>query len=69
MLELVFREALRLGHNYVGTEHLLLGLLADDEIPAAQRIGVTHAAAEEHITAAVAALLAARAAERDAAAE
>jgi hypothetical protein len=26
-LELTFREALRLGHNYVGTEHILLGLL------------------------------------------
>jgi predicted transcriptional regulator len=34
--------------------------------PAAQLIGVTHAAAEEHIVEAVAALLAARAAERDA---
>ena len=68
-LELTFREALRLGHNYVGTEHLLLGLLADEESPAAQLLGVTHAAAEEHITSAVAALLAARAAERDAAAE
>jgi hypothetical protein len=44
-------------------------LLADEESPAAQMIGVTHAAAEEHITSAVAALLAARAAERDAAAE
>lgn len=30
--ELTVREALRLGHNYVGTEHLLLGLLeANDE--------------------------------------
>jgi hypothetical protein len=30
--ELVVREALRLGHNYVGTEHILLGLLeAGDE--------------------------------------
>jgi hypothetical protein len=28
-LELAVREALRLGHNYIGTEHLLLGLLAD----------------------------------------
>ena len=65
----MFREALRLGHDYVGTEHLLLGLLADEESPAAQLIGVTHAAAEEHIVEAVAALLAARAAERDAAAE
>ena len=55
VLELVFREALRLGHNYVGTEHLLLGLLADVESAAAQLIGVSHAAAEEHITAAVAA--------------
>jgi hypothetical protein len=26
-LELTFREALRLGHNYIGTEHILLGLL------------------------------------------
>lgn len=27
VLELTFREALRLGHNYIGTEHLLLALL------------------------------------------
>jgi hypothetical protein len=26
-LELTFREALRLGHNYIGTEHILLSLL------------------------------------------
>ena len=26
-LQLTFREALRLGHNYIGTEHVLLGLL------------------------------------------
>jgi ATP-dependent Clp protease ATP-binding subunit ClpA len=26
-LELTFREALRMGHNYVGTEHILLALL------------------------------------------
>ena len=33
MLELTFREALRMGHNYIGTEHILLALLeaeADD---------------------------------------
>src|ERR1035438_3711548 len=29
-LELTFREALRLGHNYVGTEHILLALLELD---------------------------------------
>lgn len=27
VLELTFREALKLGHNYVGTEHILLALL------------------------------------------
>ena len=30
LLELVLREALRLGHNFVGTEHILLALLRDD---------------------------------------
>jgi hypothetical protein len=30
-LELTFREALRLGHNYVGTEHLLLALLEQED--------------------------------------
>jgi Clp amino terminal domain, pathogenicity island component len=30
-LELTFREALRLGHNYVGTEHILLALLEIEE--------------------------------------
>lgn len=29
-LELTFREALRLGHNYIGTEHVLLALLEQD---------------------------------------
>jgi hypothetical protein len=65
VLELVFREALRLGHNYVGTEHLLLGLLADEESKAARLLGVTHAAAEAHIVRVLAELLAARAAKRD----
>jgi ATP-dependent Clp protease ATP-binding subunit ClpA len=27
LLELTFREALRLGHNYIGTEHILLAAL------------------------------------------
>jgi hypothetical protein len=30
-LELTFREALRLGHNYVGTEHILLALLDEED--------------------------------------
>jgi ATP-dependent Clp protease ATP-binding subunit ClpA len=29
-LELTFRQALRLGHNYVGTEHLLLALYEEE---------------------------------------
>ncbi|MFE9253242.1 Clp protease N-terminal domain-containing protein [Streptomyces sp. NPDC007088] len=31
VLELTFREALRLGHHYVGTEHLLLALLEHED--------------------------------------
>jgi hypothetical protein len=31
VLELSLREALQLGHNYIGTEHLLLGLLREGE--------------------------------------
>ncbi|MFG2060253.1 Clp protease N-terminal domain-containing protein [Micromonospora sp. NPDC048871] len=30
-LELTFREALRLGHNYIGTEHILLALLEQED--------------------------------------
>ena len=29
MLELALRQALRLGHGWIGTEHVLLGLLAE----------------------------------------
>jgi hypothetical protein len=31
-MELAVREALKLGHNYVGTEHILLGVLDDEEV-------------------------------------
>ncbi len=31
VLELSFREARRLGHNYIGTEHLLLGIMKEGE--------------------------------------
>src|SRR5699024_11466163 len=31
VLELSLREALQLGHNYIGTEHILLGLLREGE--------------------------------------
>jgi hypothetical protein len=59
-LELTFREALRLGHNYIGTEHILLALL---ELEAGAGVltglGVDKAAAEASITAALAAIRAA----------
>ncbi|MFD0200769.1 MULTISPECIES: Clp protease N-terminal domain-containing protein [Saccharothrix] len=51
-LELAVRASLRHGHTFVGTEHLLLGLLADAEGTAAEvleRTGVTEAAAEAYI--------------------
>ena len=36
MLELSLREALQLGHNYIGTEHILLGLIREGDGVAAQ---------------------------------
>jgi Clp amino terminal domain, pathogenicity island component len=36
VLELSLREALRLGHNYIGTEHILLGLIREGEGVAVQ---------------------------------
>jgi prophage maintenance system killer protein len=46
VLELSLREALQLGHNYIGTEHILLGLLREGEGVAAQvlvKLGASHA--------------------------
>jgi hypothetical protein len=59
LLALTLREALRLGHNYVGTEHILLGLL-NDEGPLGALLaeaGVTHARSEELILQALAEIL------------
>ena len=36
VLELSLREAMQLGHNYIGTEHILLGLVREGEGVAAQ---------------------------------
>ncbi|WP_435277707.1 Clp protease N-terminal domain-containing protein [Rhodococcus yananensis] len=54
-LELTFREALRLGHNYIGTEHILLALLEHEngEGPLAAS-GVDKAAVEATVQAALA---------------
>ncbi|GAA2389489.1 Clp protease N-terminal domain-containing protein [Streptomyces glaucosporus] len=59
-LELTFREALRLGHNYVGTEHILLALLEleNGEGPLSG-LGLDKAATEAHIADALAAAVAA----------
>src|SRR4051812_29726182 len=57
VLELTFRQALRLGHNYIGTEHVLLALL---ELEAGTGVlaglGIDKAAADAAITAALAAI-------------
>jgi hypothetical protein len=59
-LELTFRQALRMGHNYIGTEHILLALLElEDGTGVLAGLGVDKAAAEDNITAAVAAAVAA----------
>jgi hypothetical protein len=59
-LELTFREALRMGHNYIGTEHILLALLElENGTGVLADLGIDKATAEANITDAVAAILAA----------
>ncbi|MGX9294198.1 Clp protease N-terminal domain-containing protein [Tsukamurella paurometabola] len=51
-VEMVLREALRLGHNYVGTEHVLLGVLAEGDGPGAvilNELGVDHTMIDEAV--------------------
>ena len=55
-LELTFREALRMSHNHVGTEHILLALLElEDGTGVLAGLGVDKATAEASIAAALAA--------------
>ncbi|WP_395362848.1 Clp protease N-terminal domain-containing protein [Streptomyces sp. YH02] len=55
VLELTFREALRLGHNYVGTEHILLALLEyEDGTGVLTGLGLDKATAEREISETVA---------------
>lgn len=57
-LELTFREALRLGHGYVGTEHILLALLEQEHGEGLLTgLGVDKDAVETAVTEAVAAVL------------
>ena len=54
ILELTFREALRLGHNYIGTEHILLAMLeTEDEDGPLRRLGVEKARTEADLIAAL----------------
>jgi hypothetical protein len=55
VLELTFREALRLGHNYIGTEHILLALLEfENGEGVLSGLGITKPAVEENIVAVLA---------------
>jgi len=50
-LELTFREALRLGHNYIGTEHILLALLElEDGSGILTGLGLDKTATETDVT-------------------
>jgi hypothetical protein len=56
VLELALRQALALGHDYIGTEHILLGLLEEAESPGAStliELGVTKEPAEQWMLAAI----------------
>jgi Clp amino terminal domain, pathogenicity island component len=56
-LELTFREALRLGHNYIGTEHILLALLEqEDGDGPLSGVGLDRTAVEQAVAAKLAAV-------------
>ena len=60
-LELTFREALRLGHNYIGTEHMLLALLElEDGAGPLHRAGVDKDRIESDLIATLDALTSAK---------
>lgn len=61
-LELTFREAVRLGHNYIGTEHLLLALMeAEDDDGTLHRLGFDKIRAETDIAETLAVITASQA--------
>jgi ATP-dependent Clp protease ATP-binding subunit ClpA len=66
VVELTFREALKLGHNYVGTEHILLALLEwENGQGVLTGLKVDKPEAETFISEAIAAIIAARDAEAE----
>jgi hypothetical protein len=71
VLELALREALLLGHNYIGTEHLLLGVLDEEDSLGARTLadlGVTREAAGQWLVPELQRMAEAKAAMRDQAA-
>ncbi|MFE9607800.1 Clp protease N-terminal domain-containing protein [Streptomyces sp. NPDC006012] len=67
VLELTFREALRLGHNYIGTEHILLALLEHENGKGVLNgLGITKATSEQYIAEVLAVLVRERAEQQDA---
>lgn len=63
VLEVAVREALKRGHNYIGTEHLLLAVLADADSVGANvlvSLGVTARQTSEHVDRVLAEFVAAR---------
>ena len=65
-LELTFREALRLGHNYIGTEHLLLALLElEDGAGPLHRSGVDKGRVEADLNAALESVSGGKGADQD----
>jgi ATP-dependent Clp protease ATP-binding subunit ClpA len=60
-LELTYRAALAMGHDYIGTEHILLALLeVDGDSDPLTGLGISRSTAETSIAAAVAARAAGR---------
>jgi len=60
-LELTFREALRLGHNYIGTEHILLALLElENGEGVLSEAGVSKSEVEKKVAQELAAIVAAQ---------
>jgi hypothetical protein len=61
VLELTFREALRMGHNYIGTEHILLALMeAENDDGTLHRLGFDKTRAEADVAETLAAITAAQ---------
>jgi len=52
VLQIAYQESMELGHNYIGTEHILLGLILEEEGIAAQllkKYGITHQQARQAV--------------------